>query len=610
MKMKKITNKHGFWMPVFGVLAIALMVVCNSCKDDMEGKTFLTTDDLMIDDYITQKDPEMSSFLDVADKAGFRGMLHAYGAYTCFVPSNEAINNYVKGLGKSSVADLTEEQCINIIKYHVVRDTLSAGNFVDGRLDMANMLAKYITTRTVTKDGKVVLEVNRQAIVLQKDLRAANGYIHKIDQVLIPPTLTTGEQVMALPDDYSMFKEIMQKTGWIDTLTNNKADGVWYSVFLQSNESLAVTGINNEADLLARLRIDRPDILTPGTTEPDDELLLWNFAAYHCVKDLRYVVDLARTGALQSQAPNQALTFLLVKDSVLVNEYSNQMTGEIEKGVAIDKQSEYTDYSCYNGVLLDMTGYIGPKKRKAQALYWDIAEQPEMMKHSSFRKATIGATASPYGRDLPRFSEITIDYQAGLSSQDVVIHQYYYGAAYDANTCPANHDYLRIRFNNAKTIDFKLPILTEGTYAVWICYRRSDVTTLRIKAILQQDGSDDQEIGTLALYNTFDINTPPEVLLNSGMKRYTAKNMAGTMNSLRFGTMEVKTTGRHTLRFETVDRGRGEGIGIDMLHFIPVDEDQLYPRFDMNGKAVFRDTPCCEIFPYANACSADVVKCP
>jgi hypothetical protein len=52
----------------------------------MQGKTFVVSDERMIDEYIEQKDTSMSEFLKVADKAGFRGMLHAYGTNTCFIP--------------------------------------------------------------------------------------------------------------------------------------------------------------------------------------------------------------------------------------------------------------------------------------------------------------------------------------------------------------------------------------------------------------------------------------------------------------------------------------------------------------------------------------------
>jgi len=42
-----------------------------------------------------------------------------------------------------------------------------------------------------------------------------------------------------------------------------------------------------------------------------------------------------------------------------------------------------------------------------------------------------------------------------------------------------------------------------------------------------------------------------------------------------------------------------------MIQFIPVDDDQLWPRFDIKGNYIYKDTPCDEIFPYDLSCAAD-----
>ena len=80
---------------IFSLLTvIGLTTFFSSCDDYMKNKTFLTSDEIMIDEYIEQKDTSMSLFLRSAYKAGFRGMLHAYGTNTCFIPDNNAIRLY------------------------------------------------------------------------------------------------------------------------------------------------------------------------------------------------------------------------------------------------------------------------------------------------------------------------------------------------------------------------------------------------------------------------------------------------------------------------------------------------------------------------------------
>jgi uncharacterized surface protein with fasciclin (FAS1) repeats len=563
----------------------------------MYGKTFLTSDALMIDDYIVQEEEQsMAAFLEIADRAKFRDMLHAYGIYTCFVPSNDAVRRYLDSKSVSSVAELSVEECAQIVKYHVVRHELeeqvafASTDFVNGRLPLATMLSKYLTTRMVNENGSVMIEVNRQAKIVQKDIEAANGYIHKVDQVLTPPELTCGERIEELPNDtYGLFKQIMQATGWVDSL-KNKADDVWFSVFVQSDSAFREKGITDEESLLEHLREALPAIT-------EDRELLSYFAAYHCIKGLLYVVDLSNASALQSMAPNQALTFKVKEGSLLINEYINKDV--YEAGVPVNKTSEYTDLSCYNGVLLEVDGYIGPQTRGPQAVFWDVAEQPEIMKDSRFRKSGFGI---PW--DVAQtYSEMKMTLASGVNTYG----EFGYGfqGAYSNNWQVVNRDYLTIRWYRLSRVDFTLPLLTEGIYKVWVCFRRADVTTCRVRATFMQDGQDEQQLGTVNFSEYYNTETAAATLEGAGMKRYMAKERRGELNSRLWGSIEVKSTGRHTLRCDVIDRGRNADMFLDMIHFIPVNDDQLWPRFDMMGNAIYRGTPCEEIYPKDKACSTD-----
>jgi uncharacterized surface protein with fasciclin (FAS1) repeats len=617
--MKRTTLR----LPLTALLLAATLSVWYSCRDEMEDKTFLTSNELMMDDYIIDKDNSMSAFLEIADKAEFRGMIHAYGTYTFFVPTNEAVAAYLQGLGKLSMAELTKEECIRIIKYHVVKhpdgDTafISSSSFVDGRLSLATMLAKYLTTKTIEHNGALAIQVNRQAIILQRDIHVGNGYIHKIDHVLEPPTATCGEQIQALPDSYSLFKEVMTQTGWTAILTEDKADSVWYSVFAQNNAAFAGEGITDVDSLAGYLRSKIKLDLKQDTailnhiknkvgleiSEANvDDALLWIFAAYHCIKGLYYVADLVNTSSLQTLAPNQAVTFKVAGGDLLVNEYINVVANQYEPGVLVNKASDYTDLSCYNGVLLDVGGYIGPQKRGAQAVYWDVAEQPEFRKNSKFRKASFPVSWD----EAQTLSEIKLTLASGKSTfgrdQDF---GYKYQSTYDEKWQLVNHDGLEVNWNQLSSMELVLPMLTPGIYNVWVCFRRADVNTCRVRATYVEEGREEFEMGVVGFHTYLDTKTDAQILLGQGMKRYAAKKRNTTTNSMLWGTMEVKSTGRHKLRLDVVDRGRSAEMWIDMIHFIPTDQEQLWPRFDMNGVAIGKGTACDQIYPYTTSCDED-----
>ncbi|MDR1672122.1 MAG: fasciclin domain-containing protein [Bacteroidales bacterium] len=607
--MKQIINKTGLWTSLSVVAMFGLMTLWHSCKDDLEGKTFLTSDMKMIDDYILENEAdEMTLFLQVADKAvivsptgdkgSFRGMLHSYGKYTCFAPSNQAITEYLGSLDKSTVDQLSVEECVTIMKYHVVRDSLRTIDFVDGRLPLVNMLTKYITTKTVSVDGKPEIQLNRQAIIVKKDIHCGNGYIQKIDHVLIPPALTSGEQIDDLPDDqYSLFKSIMLRTGLQDTLTVNKADNVWFTVFLQSNAAFHEAGIDNIDDLVEKMKTARADIALgpqPETMSKEDSLL-WTFAAYHIVKSLYYVADLTKASALPTLAPLQNITFILKGDSLFVDEFTDPVSNAVEPGMKVDKSSEYTDYSCYNGVLIDVKGYVGPKIRKAQAVFWEFTDQPEIRKNPQFRKGNFDLVSTAAG--TYELEDMVIKKGASRAGDFAYTTR---GTGYNQDWALTNNDYMTFNWYRLNDYaEFRMPLLMPGEYKVWLCHRAvGSLGNVKVKAVFKEEGFEDQTMSTL--YNpqlSYDNSKDPEMLLTSGMKRFTAKISRGYPVAILLGTVKVNTTGRHWMRFTKVSGGNTAPEYIDMLQFIPVDEDQLWPRFDILGRKIYPDTPCCEIAP-------------
>lgn len=591
MKKTKYLKPENIFTSLFSLLALIVIVLSHSsCNDDLDGKTFVVSDDIMIDEYITQKDPSMSTFLEIVDKTGFRGMIHAYGTYTCFIPTNDAIDAYAKQKGKSSWKDFSDTELENMVKFHIVNDTLQTSDFVDGRLPSPTLLKKYLTTATESSGTTASIRVNRQGVITVKDIRCANGYINKVDEVLSPNQSTLADEVSNLPETYSLFKTIMKETGWIDSLSVSKTD-VWRTVLLQSDNSFQQAGISSKADLLKYLAKELPEITSQKT-------LLWTYAAYHCLNGLYYVADLSMLSALQTAAPNQVLTFKNSNDSLLVNEYKNVTAGIYEKGVPVLKSSKYTDYSCDNGVLIDLGGYVGPVVRPAMAVYWDLAEQPEIMKLKEFRKKGV---AQAIDMPLDNFSEMKFE----IRNSAYTSIQYCTEAAYNAKTAYAYYDNLQVNFNRITSMSMQTPLLTEGTYNVWLCWRRAGYGD-KIKGVFEQDGKDDQALSNIVdLSEYFDTATAAESLLAAGMKRYTAKERNSTMNARLMGTIVVEATGRHWLKFVSVNQAKASNVWLDMVQFIPVDNDQLWPRFDVEGNTIYKGTDCENIAPTNLGCSAD-----
>jgi uncharacterized surface protein with fasciclin (FAS1) repeats len=586
--MKKINHKLSNNILAVVMLG-ATLVTFNSCVDYMQGTLFKVSDETMIDEYIEQKDTSMTEFLKIADIAGFRGLLHAYGTNTCFIPTNQAISVYCQKQGITSMETLPVADLENFMKFHIVRDTIRTAQFVDGRLATPTMLGKYLTTKTVQNgDSSPVIRVNRQANILKRDISVSNGIIQKIDYVLTPNTKTVGEMIQQLPDNYSLYKGIMQETGVLDTLINNNSGDVWYTAFLQSNESFATKGITTRADLIAAMKIAQPDYAT------DEAKLLQLFAQYHCIKRLAYITDLSISSAELTLATNQVITFKTSKDSLILNEYQSLTT--FEKGITANKSSEWTDMSCSNGVLIDLDGYIQPVKRGAVAVYWELTDQPEIKKMKEYRRKGSSVVFSP--GDL---SELSF---GGKNSPTIT---YLVASAFDSKTQYVHYDYFEIpmRPTVIQWMEIKTPVLTEGTYNVWICWRRGGDNN-KFKTTFMQDGKVDQVLpNVFDLGEYFNTSNTPEVNLNTGMKRYNAKQLNSVCCSRNCGAIKVEYTGRHTLRMDALS-GSSQAAWWDMIQFIPVDQNQLWPRFDVDGNAIYPGTDCSLIAPADQTCSGDL----
>ena len=84
---------------------------------------------------------------------------------------------------------------------------------------------------------------------------------------------------------------------------------------------------------------------------------------------------------------------------------------------------------------------------------------------------------------------------------------------------------------------------------------------------------------------------------DQGWKRYNAKAHNSVVCSKNIGIIDVKHTGEHILRFDATITSKDVGANWDMIQFIPIDEDQLYPRIAIDGSLVYKGTPSCQIFP-------------
>ncbi len=530
------------------VMVLLLSVACEREEIPIE-----TTDDILMGQYI-EENPEFTQFLKLAVMTDFTGFINAYGSYTFFIPTDSAFGVFFEEQGISSLDDLSQDELVELFQYHIVNDTVSSIYFTDGKLQSPSMNGKYLITGvTVTDGGKAKYIVNKKAIIENLDVEVGNGVIHEIDKVLLPPNQTVAEMIVA-NTDYSIFAEALQKTGVYDVI-NDKTG--WYTVMVQSDEVYNEIGITSYDDLVAKYS----HLGDPTNTE--DSLYL--YMLYHCLPGAEYIADLVQVTSHLTEVPQEVVTVKVDGDVVLINDQT--IAGTYYPGAQIIRAN--SDNSAFNGVYHEIDANIYIKVLLPVAVYWDPTTQPEMKKLTGIYKT-------------PGFSNVWFN-QGELSEMDwggTNSTVGYYADGYCLNGDAMD---LYLRTSVMPWAELKTPLIIKGKYKVWMCYRANPYGNL-IKVTF-----DDQELTELLQVGTYpssqsDISADDYEAI--GYKWYVDDAGNRRVVAKLVGTIEVESTGEHTLRLDAINNNRGH-LWLDMVQFIPADEDQQWPKFDYDGNFVY-----------------------
>jgi transforming growth factor-beta-induced protein len=111
-------------------------------------------------------------------KAGLVETLNGDGPFTIFAPTDAAFNALFTQLGISGIEDLTADQLIPILTYHVVSGNIRSNDLTDGSVATLNGDIDISLVPSPT--------INSTSNIIATDVQASNGIIHVIDEVLLP----------------------------------------------------------------------------------------------------------------------------------------------------------------------------------------------------------------------------------------------------------------------------------------------------------------------------------------------------------------------------------------------------------------------------------------
>ena len=166
----------------------ALSVVCGftACSDEPDSENFYTFTGEMMSDYLRNR-PQYSDFATIVERADLMDLLSTYGHYTCFLPSNEAVSNFLSEHGLQSVDQLSDADCDTIARTHLISNMYTTFEMTQDRLQTSNMLGRYLaTSHGLDDDGNAVVFLEGVAHIYfdLKNDSVENGIVQPIDMVL------------------------------------------------------------------------------------------------------------------------------------------------------------------------------------------------------------------------------------------------------------------------------------------------------------------------------------------------------------------------------------------------------------------------------------------
>ena len=101
----------SIYKSLVGLMFFGALQAFTSCSDEPDAENYYTFTGEMVSDYLDNRPEQFSDFTKVLQRSGLYGMMATYGTYTCLAPTNEAMAQYLKERGFSSVEELTKEEC-------------------------------------------------------------------------------------------------------------------------------------------------------------------------------------------------------------------------------------------------------------------------------------------------------------------------------------------------------------------------------------------------------------------------------------------------------------------------------------------------------------------
>ena len=134
------------------IFLLLFIAIFNGCIEPPQ--TPVDIEDFVIAEYVDSFDQKYSKFYELLENTRQNSLLSVRGPFTLFLPTNEAVDNFLKKKGLASVSDIDEKDINRLIPEN--RE----------RIKEIMKVGKLVLTRQYSTDGKSEMLCSRASISL------------------------------------------------------------------------------------------------------------------------------------------------------------------------------------------------------------------------------------------------------------------------------------------------------------------------------------------------------------------------------------------------------------------------------------------------------------
>lgn len=558
------------------MVAVAAMLSITACDKDVfdfnndpfKGETYKTTLMEPISSVLTQR----ADFSEYVSLLNYSGMFNALNqssdgtSFTAFVPTNDAMQQFYRRRGVSSMEELGPDYARAFMLYHTVKDSILPDAFVQKKM-VYNLSNDEIKIEIdPVNAGQITL--NGEGRIVEMGLSAFNGKIYVLSSAMTPLVETVFDRVVESSES-TIMAEAIRQSGWskrlntiVDTTYNQERQRVithyYYTLLNVTDATFAKSGISSFSDLMAQLKANDKESLT-------EDSLLREYVGYHILANAYTTDDMS----VMSGSETVRLWNTSAKNQVFTVTFDEQAIEQADMYV-INKSSrparfvyDESNLLCKNGYIHQLDDWMPVWEPDQATIVWDLADYTDIkniVDPENYQPAEPTSKENIYRiATAPCF---TFE-QGEAGTKNRTYHEIDYVTC-KSNLPAVNNDRVVYNLGYMGSVSMKTPVIVKGKYRVELSFiYMTNQNFMRTMS----DGNG----GMLKM--SFDDDSQYTIFTSPYTK--VPKILPGIYSTTLYEEIEFPETASHDFSFVVLDPAASTNsnfsLQFDTITFIPIE---------------------------------------